>query len=121
LIVDLVLAGHEPPLLVRANGTAEFVGQSGTPLGILNQVTLYATRLHLAPGDTLLAFTDGVTERRGPEGLYGPHRLITAASATYLLSPAQLIATVRTSVQNFSNQKPKDDIALLAIRATTPT
>ncbi|HZA17276.1 MAG TPA: SpoIIE family protein phosphatase [Pseudonocardiaceae bacterium] len=121
LTVDLVLAGHEPPLLVRANGTAEFVGQSGTPLGLVNQVTLYTTRLHLAPGDTLLAFTDGVTERRGPEGLYGPHRLITAASATYPLSPAQLIATVRASVQNFSNQQPKDDIALLAIRATKPT
>jgi serine phosphatase RsbU (regulator of sigma subunit)/anti-sigma regulatory factor (Ser/Thr protein kinase) len=119
LVVELVLAGHEPPLLVRANGTAEFVGQSGTPLGIVNQVKLYATRLHLAPGDTLLAFTDGVTERRGPEGLYGPNRLITAASATYPLSPAQLIATVRTSVQNFSNHKPKDDIALLAVRATT--
>jgi phosphoserine phosphatase RsbU/P len=120
-VEDLVLAGHEAPLLVRANGTAEFVGQSGTPLGLVNQVTLYTTRLHLAPGDTLLAFTDGVTERRGPEGLYGPHRLITAASTTCPLSPAQLIAAVRTSVQNFSNQKPKDDIALLAIRATNPS
>jgi serine phosphatase RsbU (regulator of sigma subunit) len=121
LAVDLVLAGHEPPLLIRANGTAEFVGQFGTPLGLIDQVTLYTTRLHLAPGDTLLAYTDGVTERPGPEGLYGPDRLITAATATSLLPPAQLIATIRTSVEKFSNQKPKDDIALLAIRATNPS
>jgi phosphoserine phosphatase RsbU/P len=121
LAMDLVLAGHEPPLLIRANGTAEFVGQAGTPLGLINQVKLYTTRLHLAPGDALLAFTDGVTERRGPEGLYGPDRLITAASATCPLPPAQLIATIRTSVQNFSHHKPKDDIALLAIRATNPS
>ncbi|MDQ2791626.1 MAG: stage II sporulation protein E [Pseudonocardiales bacterium] len=120
LAVDLVLAGHEPPLLIRANGTAEFVGQRGTPLGLLNHVKLYTTRLHIAPGDVLLAYTDGVIERRGPQGLYGAHRLITAASATCPLSAAQLIATVRTSVQNFSNEDPKDDIALLAIRATKP-
>jgi serine phosphatase RsbU (regulator of sigma subunit)/anti-sigma regulatory factor (Ser/Thr protein kinase) len=117
LAIDLVLAGHEPPILIRANGAAEYVGQFGTPLGLINRVTLYTTRLHLSPGDTLLAYTDGVTERPGPEGLYGPDRLITAATATCPLPPAQLIATIRTSVQRFSNQKPKDDIALLAIRA----
>lgn len=118
LVVDLVLAGHEPPLLIRANGTAEFVGQRGTPLGLLNQVKLHAARLHIAPGDILLAYTDGVIERRGPQGPYGAHRLITAASATRSLTAAQLIDTVRTSVHNFSNKEPKDDIALLAIRAT---
>jgi serine phosphatase RsbU (regulator of sigma subunit) len=117
LAIDLVLAGHEPPILIRANGTAEYVGQFGTPLGLINPVTLYTTRLHLSPGDTLLAYTDGVTERPGPEGLYGADRLINAATATCPLPPAQLIATIRTSVQRFSNQKPKDDIALLAIRA----
>ncbi|MFY9808483.1 MAG: GAF domain-containing SpoIIE family protein phosphatase [Pseudonocardiaceae bacterium] len=121
LAINLVLAGHEPPLLIRANGTAEFVGRPGTPLGLISQAKLYTTRLHLAPGDVLLAYTDGVTDRPGPAGPYGAHRLITAASALCPLPPAQLIAAVRTSVQNFSSQKPKDDIALLAIRATNPS
>ncbi len=121
LAINLVLAGHEPPLLIRANGTAEFVGRPGTPLGLISQAKLYTTRLHLAPGDALLAYTDGVTDRPGPAGPYGAHRLITAASALCPLPPAQLIAAVRTSVQNFSSQKPKDDIALLAIRATNPS
>ncbi|MBV8996033.1 MAG: SpoIIE family protein phosphatase [Pseudonocardiales bacterium] len=120
LAVDLVLAGHEPPLLIRTNGTAEFVGQRGTPLGLVNHVKLHTIRLHIAPGDVLLAYTDGVIERRGPQGPYGTHRLITAASANCPLPAAQLIATVRTSIQNFSTQEPKDDIALLAIRATKP-
>lgn len=118
LTMDLVLAGHEPPLLIRADGTAEFVGQRGTPLGLINEVKLHTTQLHIAPGDVLLAYTDGIIERRGPQGAYGAHRLMSAASATYPLPAAQLIATVRASVQNFSNQGPKDDIALLAIRAT---
>lgn len=118
LAIDLVLAGHEPPVLIRANGNAEFVGQPGTPLGLLNHATLHTTRLHLAPGDTLLAYTDGVTDRPGTDGPYGAQRLLTAAAASYPLPLSQLIATIRTSVQNFSNQKPKDDIALLAIRAS---
>lgn len=86
----------------------------------MNQVKLHTTQLHIAPGDMLLAYTDGIIERRGPHGPYGAHRLMTAASATYPLPAAQLIATVRASVQNFSTQEPKDDIALLAIRATEP-
>jgi len=118
LTVDLIVAGHEPPLLIRANGTTQFVGQPGTPLGLINQTTLHPTQLHLAPGDTLLTYTDGVTDRRGPQGPYGAHRLLTAASTTNTLPPAQLIATIRTSIQNFSHHTPKDDIALLAIRAT---
>jgi phosphoserine phosphatase RsbU/P len=120
LAVDLVLAGHEPPLLIRANGTTELVGQRGTPLGLVNHVKLHTTRLHIAPGDVLLAYTDGVVERRGPQGAYGIHRLITAASSICPLPAAQLIATVRTSIQDFSTQEPKDDIALFAIRATKP-
>lgn len=120
LVVDLVLAGHEPPVLIRANGTAEFVGHRGTALGLVNQVKLHTARLQIAPGDVLLAYTDGVIDHRGRQGMYGTHRLITAASATYPLSAAQLIAAVRTSVQDFSNQERRDDIALLAVRATQP-
>jgi phosphoserine phosphatase RsbU/P len=120
LAVDLVLAGHEPPVLIRANGTAEFVGHRGPALGLLDQVRLHTTRLHIAPGEMLLAYTDGVIDHRGRQGVYGAHRLITAASATYPLPAAQLIAAVRTSVQDFSDQERRDDIALLAVRATEP-
>jgi hypothetical protein len=56
----------------------------------VNQVKLHTTQLHIAPGDVLLAYTDGIIERRGPHGPYGAHRLMTAASATYPLPAAQL-------------------------------
>jgi phosphoserine phosphatase RsbU/P len=113
----LVLAGHVRPVLIRADGTAELLGEHGTALGLVPRVRLTCTRHHLAPGDTLLAYTDGVTERRGTGGLYGTERLLAAASAAAGESPAQLVAAVRRSVETYSVDERRDDIALLAVRA----
>ncbi|HET9254085.1 MAG TPA: GAF domain-containing SpoIIE family protein phosphatase, partial [Pseudonocardiaceae bacterium] len=115
---DLVLAGHEQPILIRANGTTELIGEHGTALGLINQLHLTATTHHLAPGDTLLAYTDGVTERRGPHGLYGTHRLLTAA--TPATTARDLITAVRASLEAYSEDPRTDDIALLAIHIPTP-
>ena len=66
--VELVLAGHAQPVVVRADGTAELIGRFGTALGLVEAVDLHCTRHLLAAGDTLLLYTDGITEcRRGPE------------------------------------------------------
>src|SRR4029453_16171904 len=68
LTVELVLAGHAQPVVVRADGTAELIGQFGTALGLVETVDLHCTQHQLAAGDTLLLYTDGITEcRRGPE------------------------------------------------------
>ena len=64
LAVELLLAGHERPVLVRADGRAEQVGEFGTAVGLLPQMLVEVTTHRLEPGDTLLLYTDGVTERR---------------------------------------------------------
>jgi len=74
-----VLAGHPQPVLVRANGSTELVGEYGTAVGLTTELRLTATRHELAAGDTLLAYTDGVTERRAGREQFGPDRLLAAA------------------------------------------
>jgi phosphoserine phosphatase RsbU/P len=118
LDVELVLAGHLQPVLVRADGTAELVGSFGTAVGLVPTVTLHATRHHLAPGDTLLVYTDGVTERRHGTEHFGSERLLAAAGATAAAGAAQLVAGVREEVERFSPDPRGDDIALLAVRAS---
>ena len=115
--VDLVLAGHARPVLVRADGTARLIGRFGTALGLVESIDLHCTRHLLEPGETLLLYTDGITEcRRGSEQ-FDEDRLLRAAAAASGASAARLVAAVREAVQRFAPGLPGDDIALLAVRA----
>jgi serine phosphatase RsbU (regulator of sigma subunit) len=59
--VTTCLAGHPPPLLMRADGTLGTVGRPGSLLGLFPDITLYETRAELGRGDTIALFTDGIT------------------------------------------------------------
>jgi phosphoserine phosphatase RsbU/P len=115
--VELVLAGHAKPVVVRADGTAEMIGRFGTALGLVPTVDLHCTRHVLAAGETLLLYTDGITEcRQGPEQ-FEEGRLLDAAAAASGSSASRVVATVREAVQRFAADLHGDDIALLAVRA----
>ena len=75
--VDFVNAGHNPPLVKRANGSVEFVRtRGGGALGVFPDCRYRVGRLTLAPGDSLLLYTDGVTEAQDAQGgFYGEERL----------------------------------------------
>jgi phosphoserine phosphatase RsbU/P len=119
LDVELVLAGHLQPVVVRADGSAGLVGSFGTAVGLLPRVSLQATRHHLAPDDTLLVYTDGVTERRHGAEHFGADRLLAAAGAAAAAGAPALVAAVREEVERFSPDPRGDDIALLAVRASS--
>src|SRR5439155_19846161 len=59
--VELVLAGHEQPALVRADGTVALVGQYGSAVGLVPRFEVSPTNHILTPGDTLVFYTDGIT------------------------------------------------------------
>ncbi|MDN5858462.1 MAG: SpoIIE family protein phosphatase [Pseudonocardia sp.] len=117
LDVDLVLAGHLQPVVVRAGGTAELIGKFGTAVGLVSTVHLECTRHRLEPGDTLLVYTDGVTERRRGTDQFGSARLLAAAAAAAGGSAATVVEATRDAVERFSTEPMGDDIALLAVRA----
>ncbi|MFT5233149.1 MAG: serine phosphatase RsbU (regulator of sigma subunit)/HD-like signal output (HDOD) protein [Candidatus Krumholzibacteriia bacterium] len=55
-------AGHNPPLIFRQDGTQEWLKPSGTPLGMMPEMSYQVTEVAMAPGDLMVAYTDGITE-----------------------------------------------------------
>jgi phosphoserine phosphatase RsbU/P len=117
LDVELVLAGHVQPVLVRADGTAELIGTFGTAVGLVPTVRVSCTQHRVGPGDTLLVYTDGVTERRRGREQFGAERLLTVAARAAGRPAVQVVGAVREAVERFSTDPLDDDVALLAVRA----
>lgn len=60
--VRMVQAGHPHPLLIRADGATEFLGQGGVPIGLVADVEYFGFEITLSKGDRLLLYSDGITE-----------------------------------------------------------
>lgn len=109
--------GHPPPLLVRRGATPEPVVVPGTIIGILSTARFTDHELHLAPGDTLLLYTDGVTEARDEHAaLFGSERLLDTVGRV-AGSTADLVSGLIDEVLAFQAGTPRDDIAVLAVTA----
>jgi sigma-B regulation protein RsbU (phosphoserine phosphatase) len=112
-----VNAGHDHPVLIRANGSQMELKETGPVVGVFPHCTHDLNRVELEPGDTLFAYTDGLTEARSPGGkLFGKERLLallegTTRPAETLL--ADLIAHLREHV---ADAEPSDDVTMLAVR-----
>jgi serine phosphatase RsbU (regulator of sigma subunit)/anti-sigma regulatory factor (Ser/Thr protein kinase) len=115
--VDLVLAGHPQPVLLRATGGADLVGRHGTAIGLVDSIQLTRTAHTISPGDTLIFYTDGVTERRHGRDQFGPERLLDVAAGCAGMSAEGTVSAIRAAVEGFSPDDRSDDIALLAVRA----
>ncbi|MEO3815498.1 SpoIIE family protein phosphatase [Plantactinospora sp. B24E8] len=116
LHVALHLAGHDRPLKLGGDGRAAFVGAGGTALGLLDSIASPVAEVRLAPGDALVFYTDGVTERRRGRELFGLDRLREAATPLAGYSAEVVAARLRSAVIGFSVESPRDDIAILVLR-----
>lgn len=110
--------GHNAPILFRANGSIERLHSTSTVIGLSAHWECLTQRLALFPGDLLLIYTDGVTEANDPNGNeFGEARLIDLVRANLVLSPAQLITQIQSSVMTFSANNQFDDLTLVLARA----
>ncbi|GIF17158.1 serine phosphatase RsbU (regulator of sigma subunit) [Actinoplanes teichomyceticus] len=116
LRVCLHLAGHDRAVLVRADGRTSFVGDGGTALGLLESITTPDAEITLLAGDSLIFYTDGVTERRRGRELFGSNRLREAAAPLAGYPADTMAARLRSTTINFSVEEPRDDIAILVLR-----
>lgn len=116
LSVCLHLAGHDRAVLVRSDGKASFVGEGGTALGLLETISSPDVAITLRPGDSLIFYTDGVTERRRGRELFGTNRLREAAEPLAGYPADVMAARLRSTTINFSVEEPRDDIAILVLR-----
>jgi PAS domain S-box-containing protein len=109
-------AGHPPPLVVRAGGTVEPVSVGGPLLGVLPSVTHEDAAVDLGPGDALVCFTDGVTEGRGPQGMFGDRRLGEVLAGAAGMSAEAIAERVTQAALDFQGGVTQDDLALLVLR-----
>jgi PAS domain S-box-containing protein len=117
--VDVSRAGHPPPLVVRADGTVEEISCPGRALGVFADAELGDTHTRLMPGETMVFYTDGVTEARSPDGsFFGEERLRQFIAAHADAHAADLAAELKKAVLKFQEGYARDDLALLVLRAT---
>ena len=117
LDVRLALGGHPPPLVLRAGGIVEAPGVFGTILGATQDARLSDAVLHLAAGDVLVLYTDGVTEagsRTRPFGQAGLEQLLRALAGE---PPDAVVEAVERAVVDAQPGEPRDDIAVVVLRA----
>ncbi len=113
-------AGHNPPLLCRANKLepVNWLDSTSAAIGLVEDFQFVGTHVKLAAGDLLLLYTDGVTEAlNSTEEEFGTVRLAEMMLRNPEASPQELVAALRRSVQQFTNaQPPEDDTTILAVR-----
>ena len=112
-------AGHSPPLLMDGEGNAQFIERGEKPLGMFRDTRYYEYYLSMKPGQTLVLYTDGVTEAANPAGEeYGRERLVEAVRKARHLGARDLIESIHSDVINWTDGLgATDDITFFVIKA----
>ena len=120
--LDYMRAGHPSPLLLRKNAVTDLYTQGSLPIGILEDAQVTAAQTRLDPGDTLVLFTDGVTEAQNPdEELLETKRLREFVAEASEKPVEELLDTVLDRVNQFTRgAEPSDDVTMLILRYRTP-
>jgi sigma-B regulation protein RsbU (phosphoserine phosphatase) len=111
-------AGHNPPFLKREDGSFERLASENIPLGIELNEDYKIRATFLKPGDTLVIFTDGVTEARNElDEEFGEERLVSFLQATGDERSAVTLSKIVKSIDEFVGTAPQhDDITCLIVR-----
>jgi serine phosphatase RsbU (regulator of sigma subunit) len=113
--LSYVNAGHNRPLLIRAAGPVEVLAEGGTILGAFEAGDWTEGSTHLAPGDTLLVFSDGVSDTWPDADLADKH-LVEIIRAHSHLPAAAIQVTIFEEIERQSGQRPQDDCTLLLLK-----
>jgi len=118
--VQISSAGHPLALVRRADGRVRRIGRPGTLLGHFDDPVLSDSRSKLQSGDSLVLFTDGVTEARRPgrRELFGESRLRAVLAKSGDLAAAQIADAVQQAVRAFGGRPASDDTVVLVLKAT---
>ncbi|SNS76067.1 anti-anti-sigma factor [Geodermatophilus saharensis] len=116
--VDYALAGHPPPMLLGEDGVTFLDDGAGAVLGVPGRPAYTESRTEIAPGTTLLLYTDGLVERRGEPLDTGLQRVARAAARLASAAPDRLTRDLLAEV--LDDDALPDDVAVIAVRVTPP-
>lgn len=116
--LDYGICGHNPPFLIRSDGTCSPLPGGGTPLGIFPDKTVRPQSTFIGPGETLFLYTDGVTESIDAAGAeFGEDRLAGILGGLAGASSVAVCRAVMGAVAGFASDVEQfDDITALAVR-----
>jgi sigma-B regulation protein RsbU (phosphoserine phosphatase) len=116
--LEYLNAGHPSPLLLRRGEVTELFTEGSFPVGLIPEAKYTAAHGTLEPGDTLVLFSDGVTEAEDPEEeLYGVPRLRDVVAGQHDASLDHLQQVIVESVESFTRGAPQaDDLTILLVR-----
>jgi phosphoserine phosphatase RsbU/P len=114
--------GHPLALVRRANGHVQAAGRPGTLLGLLPDPELHDSHTLLRAGDSLILFTDGITEARShiDRGLYGDDRLHELVAGLGGMPAARIAEAIQRAARSFSGGKVSDDMVTLVLSVPRP-
>jgi sigma-B regulation protein RsbU (phosphoserine phosphatase) len=120
--LEFINAGHPSPMLIRRNTVEEAFTEGSYPVGLVPDAVYTAACLKLQAGDTLVLFSDGVTEAMDPdEQLFGVPRLREVLESKTTADLDEIQKTVLESVENFARgARQADDLTLLLVRYRAP-
>ena len=112
-------AGHNPPLLIKANGDARFLDSGEQPLGMFQGTRYHEYHVVFEPGDVFVLYTDGATEAASPEGEeFGRDRLVEAVSESLDKPAREMIASIQMAVLEWTaSVGSNDDVTFFIIKA----
>lgn len=122
-VVRYASAGHNPPVVLRPSGESDYLPRrGGLVLGAMPDYIYRTGSLTLAPGDTLVLYTDGVTEAMDEaDALFGEARLLAACRPERHRAPKLVVESLFGAVRTFAGTAPQsDDITILAVRYLGP-
>src|ERR1700681_3192728 len=116
--LDYINAGHPSPFLIRRGVAEEPFTEGSYPVGLVQEAEYVTAHVKLEPGDTLILFSDGVTEAMDPgEDLYGVPRLREVLTGQSDCALDKLQKSILESVENFAKGAHQaDDLTLLIVR-----
>ena len=116
LSLSVSCGGHLPPVLVRADGSLQRLGEPGTALGLFHEAVLTDSTYGLDPGDAVVFYTDGVEEARAPDGSFADGLLDRTLAATAGQSARAVAQAVEEAVLRFGGGRQRDDLAIVVVR-----